>query len=503
MDKITILQTSDIHGYLSNHDFISKRNWGLYSLTGIINQYNDEERLLIDSGDFLQGSPLTHYAYENQSEIHPVIELFNAIGYDALTFGNHEFNYGLDFLVNSLADFKGTILSANIQGMEKLLPIKPYKVFEKKGVKIAVIGLTTKYIPNWEKAENISGLSFLSPVEVYAKYEAQMQAEADIIIVNYHGGLEYDISNLDQPTEKLTGENQGSELLKKFASIDILLTGHQHRNFACEINGITTVQPANNGQFISKIEIDATTKKVIGAELVAADETTTDKELKKITADVEAKTEVYLDQVLGRASKDMLIDDIARARREGHSLINLISQVQLEVSGAMISALSLFDSAVGFKTNITMRDLIANYPYPNTFVVVELTGKQLLDIMEISASYFTVENDEITINERFTKPKAQHYQYDIFYGIDYEIDASKPIGQKVKATYQGQAIDLTGKYTLVVNNYRASNVAWYPMYQEAKVIKEIDQDMVQLLTDYIKKHKIIEVNEEHNFHVHK
>ncbi len=132
MDKITILQTSDIHGYLSNHDFISKRNWGLYSLTGIINQYNNEERLLIDSGDFLQGSPLTHYAYENQSEIHPVIELFNAIGYDALTFGNHEFNYGLDFLVNSLKDFKGTILSANIQGMEKLLPIKPYKVFEKK-----------------------------------------------------------------------------------------------------------------------------------------------------------------------------------------------------------------------------------------------------------------------------------------------------------------------------------------------------------------------------------
>ncbi len=503
MDKITILQTSDIHGYLSNHDFINNRNWGLYSLTGIINQYAKADRLLIDSGDFLQGSPLTHYAYENQAEIHPVIELFNAIGYDALTFGNHEFNYGLDFLVNSLKGFAGTILSANIQGMEKLLPIKPYQIFEKKGVKIAVIGLTTKYIPNWEKAENITDLTFLSPVEVYAKYEAEMQAKADIIIVNYHGGLEYDISNLEQPTEKLTGENQGSELLKKFTSIDILLTGHQHRNFACEINGITTVQPANNGQFISKIEIDVATKKVIGAELIAADETTTDKELKKITADIEAKTEIYLDQILGHASKDMLVDDISRARREGHSLINLISKVQLEVSGAMISALSLFDSAVGFKTDITMRDLIANYPYPNTFVVVELTGKQLLEIMEISASYFIVKDGEIAINERFTKPKAQHYQYDIFYGIDYEIDASKPIGQKVQATYQGKAIDLTGKYTLVVNNYRASNVAWYPMYQEAKVIKEIDQDMVQLLTDYIRKHKIIEVDEGHNFYVHK
>ncbi len=503
MNKVTILQTSDIHGYLANHDFINNRNWGLYSLTNEIEKYSKEEMLLIDSGDFLQGSPLTHYLYENQQTIHPVIDLFNKIGYDAITFGNHEFNYGLEFLQNSLKDFKGTIISANIKGMDKLLPIKPYEIFEKKGVKIAVIGLTTMYVPNWEKAENIKGLEFMSPIDIYAYYEQEMKAQADVIIVNYHGGLECDLAKINEPTEKLTGENQGSELLKRFDTIDVLLTGHQHRNFATKIKNTYTVQPANNGQYISKIEIDIETKKVVNAELVAADDQKINKELRKTTTKIEAEVEVYLDQILGMANEDMLIEDIAKARREGHSLVNLINEVQIDVSGAMISAVSLFDSAVGFKKEISMRDLIANYPYPNTFVVIELSGKDLLHAMEISAGYFVVKDDKIVINERFTKPKLQHYQYDMFYGIDYEIDASKPFGRKVTATYQGEPIDRQKMYTLVINNYRASNAAWYPMYKDAKVIKEIERDMVDLLTEYIAKRKIINVNNKKNFIVHK
>ncbi len=503
MNKVTILQTSDIHGYISNHDFINQKNWGLYALTGIMNNYSQEERLLIDSGDFLQGSPLTHYIYENKLNPHPVIELFNAIGYDALTFGNHEFNYGLDFLTDSLAEFSGTILSANIAGMEKLLPIKPYQIFEKKGVKIAVIGLTTMYVPNWEKPENISGLDFLSPVEIYGKYEQELKEKADIIVVNYHGGLECDLNKINEPTEKITGENQGAELLRNFDSIDVLLTGHQHRTFATKIKNTFTVQPANNGQYVSKIEIDADLKKVVSAELVPADENNINNPLTTITNEVEKATEIYLDQVLGRASEDMIIEDIFTARKEGHSLINLISKVQLEVSGAMISALSLFDSAVGFKTEISMRDLIANYPYPNTFVVVELTGQDLLEIMEISASYFVVRDGEIAVNEKFTNPKAQHYQYDIFYGVDYEIDASQTPGKKVTASYNGEKIEADKIYTLVVNNYRASNVAWYPTYKRAKIIKEIDRDMVSLLTEYISKRPIIEVDNNKNFVVHK
>lgn len=500
MDKVTILQTSDLHGYLSNHDFISKKNWGLYSLTGHINKYKKEERLLLDSGDFLQGSPLTHFVYENRQDEHPIISLFNAIGYDGLTIGNHEFNYGLDFLVSSLSKFKGDILSSNIKGLDNILDIKPYKIYDKCGIKIAVIGLTTSYIPNWEQKENIKGLEFLNPVEIYGKYEEELKEKSDIIIVNYHGGFEYDLEEINKPTESLTKENQASELLKTYDSIDVVLSGHQHRNIATKINNTFVVQPANNGQYISKVEIDIKTKKVIEASLLEADQDSTNVELKKITNKIEEETEKYLDEVIGFANEDMIVEDVILARREGHSLLNLINKVQCEASGAMISVASLFDTAVGFKKEITMRDVIANYPYPNTFVVLEMTGEQLLSAMEVSASYFEVEDGEIVINKRFTTPKAQHYQYDIFYGIDYEIDA-RAKENKVKAFIDGKAINMNEKYTVVVNNYRATNVSWYPMYKEAKVIKEIDKNMVDLLIDYLKEKKKIEVDNSKNYKV--
>ncbi len=500
MDKVTILQTSDLHGYLSNHDFINKKNWGLYSLTGHINKYKKEERLLLDSGDFLQGSPLTHFAFENKQDEHPIISLFNAIGYDGLTIGNHEFNYGLKFLVESLSKFKGDILSSNIKGLDSILDIKPYEVYDKGGIKIAVIGLTTSYIPNWEQKENIKGLEFLNPVEVYGKYEEELKAKADIIVVNYHGGFECDLENVDQATESLTKENQASELLKKYDSIDVVLSGHQHRNIATKINNTFVVQPANNGQYISKVEIDVKTKKVIGASLLEADQESTDLSLKEVTNKIEEETEKYLDEVIGFANEDMIVEDVAIARREGHSLLNLINKVQCEASGAMISVASLFDTAVGFKKEITMRDVIANYPYPNTFVVLEMTGKQLLSAMEVSASYFEVEDDEIVINKRFTTPKAQHYQYDIFYGVDYEIDA-RAKKNKVKASIDGKEINMDEKYTVVVNNYRATNVSWYPMYKEAKVIKEINKNMVDLLIEYLKLKKEIEVDNYKNYKV--
>ncbi len=502
MDKVTILQTSDLHGYLSNHDFINKKNWGLYSLTGHINKYDKKERLLLDSGDFLQGSPLTHFAFENKQDEHPIISLFNAIGYDGLTIGNHEFNYGLEFLASSLSKFKGDILSSNIKGLDSILNIKPYKVYEKKGLKIGVIGLTTSYIPNWEQKENIKGLKFLNPVEVYGKYEEELKEKSDIIVVNYHGGFECDLENVDQATESLTRENQASELLKKYDSIDVVLSGHQHRQIATKINNTFVVQPANNGQYISKVEIDVASKCVVDVSLLEADQDTTDVSLKIITSKIEEETEVYLDEVIGYAKEDMIVEDVVVARREGHSLLNLINKVQCEASGAMISVASLFDTAVGFKKEITMRDIIANYPYPNTFVVLEMTGKQLLSAMEVSASYYEVENGEIVINKRFTTPKAQHYQYDIFYGLDYEIDASKK-ENKVMAKIDGKALDLNQKYTVVVNNYRASNVSWYPMYKEAKVIKEIDKNMVDLLIDYLKKNKIIEIDDYKNYKVKK
>ncbi len=504
MNKITILQTSDIHGYLYPHDYLSEKVWGLLKLASVIKSYDKDNLLLIDSGDAIQGSPLTYYLNKtNQNKQNPIIDVMNEIGYDVFTFGNHEFNYGLKYLKDSFSKFKGDILSANISGIEKVLDVKPYQIYEKQGVKIAVIGLTTMFIPNWEEKANIEGLEFLSPVEVYAKYEKELKEQADIIVVNYHGGLECQIDDPKVATEKLTGENQGSQLLKEFDSIDILLTGHQHRELCFTYNDTYVVQPANNGQFISEITIDAKKKQVCSIDLIANKQSNpVDLASMQIIEKYETDVQNYLDQVIGHIDQDIVIEDMFSARLNSHALTNLVNQVQLDVSGADISAVSLFDSAVGFKKDITIRDLIANYPYPNTLKVIEMTGQQVLSALEVSASYFVVKDGEITVNEHFTKPKKQHYQYDLFYGIDYVIDANNPFGEKiVECNYGGKPIGLEQTYNVIVNNYRASNISWYPMYSEGKLVREINYDMVELLTNYISKHKEIKISNRKNFKV--
>ncbi len=504
MNKITILQTSDVHGYLYPHDYLNEKVWGLLKLASVIKKYDRDKLLLVDTGDAIQGSPLTYYLNKtNKNQPNPIIDVMNEIGYDVFTFGNHEFNYGLEYLKDSFNNFNGDILSANIKGIDNVLDTKPYEIYEKEGVKIAVIGLTTMFIPNWEEKENIKGLEFLSPVDVYKKYEQKLIKKADVIIVNYHGGLECQIDDPKIATEKLTGENQGSQLLKEFDSIDVLLTGHQHRELCFTYNDTYVVQPANNGQFISEIKIDPCTKQVCSATLIANEKSNpVDLNSMQIIEKYESKVQAYLDQVIGHVDQDMVIDDMFSARLNSHALTNLVNQVQIEVSGADISAVSLFDSAVGFKKDITIRDLIANYPYPNTLKVIEMTASQILRALEVSASYFVVKDGEITVNERFTKPKQQHYQYDLFYGIDYVIDANNPFGEKIiECSIDGKPIDLEKSYNVIVNNYRASNVSWYPMYSEGKLVKEINYDMVELLTNYITKNKEIKISNRKNFKV--
>ncbi len=504
MNKITILQTSDVHGYMYPHDYLNEKVWGLLKLASVIKKYDKDKLLLVDSGDTIQGSPLTYYLNKtNQNQQNPIVNVMNEIGYDVFTFGNHEFNYGLDYLKDSFANFKGDILSANISGIDKIIDTKPYQIYEKQGVKIAVIGLTTMFVPNWEEKKNIKGLEFLSPVKVYAKYEQELQEQADIIVVNYHGGLECQTDNPAVATEKLTGENQGSQLLKEFNSIDVLLTGHQHRELCFTYNDTYVVQPANNGQFMSEITIDVKLKKVCSSRLIVNENLNpVDLASMQIIEQYESEVQAYLDQVIGHVDQDIVIDDMFSARLNSHALPNLVNQVQLDVSGADISTVSLFDSAVGFKKDITIRDLIANYPYPNTLKVIEMTGRQVLRALEVSASYFVVKDGEITVNERFTKPKKQHYQYDMFLGIDYVIDANNPFGEKiVECNFKGKPINLEAKYKVIVNNYRASNVSWYPMYSEGKLVKEINYDMVELLTNYISSHKEIKISNRKNFKV--
>ena len=499
--KLAIYQTSDLHGYVYPTNYVKDQKLGIFKIGSYI--LNDEKKydasLKVDCGDLIQGSALAHYLSKEKLHTNPILEGLEFIGYDAYVIGNHEFNYGLDYLNNSYKLVEDKIINANIEGLN--LKTKPYKIFDFDGFKIACIGLTTSFIPNWEHEKNITNLEFLDPVCMYGKYEKELKEKADYIIVCYHGGFEKSLDGSNTPTEKLTKENQGSELLEKYDSIDIVLSGHQHRAFITKINGVICSQPLHNGQKFSKIILDTETKETT-YELVDVsllnDEI--NKALEKIFTNVDVNLKDYLDKEIGEFDKDILMDDIFQARLNGHPFINFLHQVQLEASGADFSVLSLFDTAIGFKKNVSIRDVLINYPYPNTLMVLKVKGSKLKEAVEKAATYFVVDNGKVKISDGFLIPKVQNYNYDTFAGFDYKIDLSRNFNDRViYMKKNGKDIDLDNYYNVVMNNYRATNTSIYPSYEGAKLIKEINVDISELIINYFLKNKNIKAIEKSNY----
>ena len=499
--KLAIYHTSDLHGYVYPTNYVKEQQLGILKIGSYIlnDQKNYDASLKIDCGDLLQGSALAHYLSKQKLDKNPILEGLEFIGYDAYVIGNHEFNYGLEYLNNSYKHVEDKIINSNIEGLE--FNTKPYKIFNFNGFRVACIGFTTSFIPNWEHEKNIINLKFLNPVEMYGKYEKELKEKADYIIVCYHGGFEKSLDGTNTPTEKLTKENQGSELLEKYNSINMVLSGHQHRSFITMINGVLCSQPLHNGQKFSKIILDTETNEV-SYELVDVsllnDEINEDME--KIFNNVETELKDYLDREIGCFDKDIVIDDIFEARLKGHPFINFLHQVQLEASEADFSALSLFDSAIGFKKNVSIRDILINYPYPNTLMVLKVKGEKLKEAIEKAATYFSIEDGKIKISDSFLIPKVQNYNYDMFAGLDYEIDLSRDFGNRVISMKKdGKDIDLDKYYKVVMNNYRATNTSIYPSYEGAEVVKEINVDVSELIINYFLKHHNVKVIQQSNY----
>lgn len=502
--EIVLYHTTDLHGYVYPTNYVSEQNLGLLKIGSymLADQKNYDGVLKVDCGDLIQGSPLTHYLSKQNHSHNVILDALAALDYDAYVLGNHEFNYGFDYLYNAYRNVNDKIVNANIDGLA--METKPYQIFDFDGFKIGIIGLTTAFIPNWEQPENIDGIDFIDPVAAYAKYEAELKAQTDFIIVAYHGGFEKSVDTSMVPTEKLTKENQGSELLETFDSIDMMLTGHQHRSFMSRIGDIVCSQPLNNGQNFGKIVIDTQTRQV-RAELVETSSIVEpiNPELEAIFTTESEKLAVYLDQKIGTFAEPLLVTDIFQARVEGHPFVNFLHQVQREMSGADLSATSLFDGTIGFDTTVTIRDVIVNYPYPNTLVVLRITGEAVKEAIEKAASYYVINEDgKLDVAIEFIEPKKQHYNYDMFGGLNYEIDVTQPVGARVTLfTSDNQPFDFDRTYTIAMNNYRASNTAIYSAYENAEIAKTINLDIGEVIMDYFQTHANLAVDHTKNYKV--
>lgn len=512
--KLTILSTSDTHGYLLPTDYRTKEQaspLGLVRAQAVIERQRQlagsDPVIVIDNGDFLQGSPLAYYQAKVARDVRPLTQAYDCIPYQVGIIGNHEFNYGRDYLQTAIQASQRPFACANIldeHGDPALAA--PYQLLHCGGITVAVLGLTTQYIPHWEAPNKIKGLHFVSAVKTAAHWVPKLHKLADIVIVAYHGGFERDLKS-DEPTEALTGENEGSALLKEVVGIDALVTGHQHRQLAAVVNQIPLTQPGYQAADVGKITLTLDEQGQIQertAELLDAREQEPKAQMVNALVSANQKVESWLDQPLGRTTGDLTITDPLAVRLKPHPYIQFIQNVQRAVTKAPISGTALFNNqGTGFGKIITFRSILTNYIYPNTLAVERISGADLKAALEQTAGYFTLlENGHIGVSARFYQPKPQHYNYDMYAGIRYTIDVAKPVGQRVVSlTYQNEKVRSEQILEVVINQYRAVGGGNYRMFSAQKIIREVPEDMTELIANYLREHSLVTAEVEPSFRV--
>ncbi|WP_445683626.1 bifunctional metallophosphatase/5'-nucleotidase [Sporosarcina sp. FSL K6-3457] len=514
--KIQILATSDIHGYVMPTRFAHHTNeaLGLAKVSTIIKEKRlQAPTILIDNGDFIQGSPMTYYQQKyEKKEQNAMIEAANALEYDALIFGNHEFNYGKEALQEAIQQSQFPWLAANIQNEHGKVFTKPYIIKEIEGIRLAILGMTTHFVPIWEEAKHIEGIHFQDAFEATRQWTAYIHEheKVDVLIVAYHGGFERDLAT-GELVEADTGENQGYQICKEIEGIDIFISGHQHREIATKLFDKSVVQPGTKGICLASIEltVEVDDKDNIIAVthepflIYLGEETPVDAAIAQLNTPIYQRTEKWLDEAIGTVKGDIRLKNAFDARVHGHAYVEFINKIQMAVSGASISATSLFhDEEGGLPNEVTMRDIVTNYIYPNTLKVLRLSGNDILQALEQCASYFTIENGRLAVSPSFKYPKAQPYNYDMWAGIEYTFNISMPVGGRVTTlTRKGERLDLDAEFDVVMNSYRATGAGNFDMFKNCPTIKDIQTDMTEIIADYFQQHPVIEATCNHNWKV--
>lgn len=503
--KIRILASSDIHGYVMPYQYSDLKpcNHGFWKLKETIREYVNEYTIKIDNGDILEGSPiLTYYYNHDRNKNNVMAELLNEANYDYINVGNHDFNYGINNLQNYINSSKAKCILGNIKYNGEYIGCE-YTIhrFDKTHA-IAIIGVCTHYITNWEKPENLVGLEITEAFEYVKETVKHIKEKENVqgIVVVYHGGFEKDLDT-GVATEVLTTENEGYRMCEEIEGVDLIISGHQHRSIAQNCCGVYVTQTAYRAKELAVIDWDLDNHEIAGL-LVSSDKEVSGELLGSVD-ELEKKTQVWLDEKLGEVMNcDLKVYDSFEARLHKHPVVSFLNQVQLEASNAMLSGNALFNEAVGFNKEITMRDIVSTYVYPNTTVVLEITGKVLKEYLEQNAKYFALSNDKIVVNPVFESPKPQHFNYDMVDGVDYTIKVSNPEGQRIVELKVGDRnVEDEDVFTLAVNNYRASGGGNFMMLKGCKVVKEIQVDMVTLIGEYLQRNPKLYVDHKDNIKV--
>ncbi len=496
---VTILQTTDLHGHFLPWDYARAEtaNEGLARVASRIAAIRKETPnvLLLDAGDTIQGTPVEFlHAKRPESGPDPMSAAMSAVRYDAMAVGNHEFNFGLAVLRKAQKEASFPWLSANTRNADGSAAFPEYIVKTVAGVKIGVLGMTTPNIPNWEPERNRPGLTWEDPVVTARRLVPVLREKekCDFVAILIHSGPELDLK---------TGEPDGTDAenrvvaVSKVPGIDLLLTGHTHRRIPLtRLNGVPMIQPGRWGDVLARVDVTFTrgpegwTVATVAGELLPSDATVSlDPAVVAIATPHDRAARAYLDEKIAVADGDF---PGARARLEDSALLDFVSDTMLRATGADLAMTSLLPGRFeGWpKGPISVRQVYGLYPYENQLVAVEIDGTTLKACLERAAEFYGASSWEGGRLVLRPKENMIPYNFDVVQGATYRIDPTGPVGGRVKdLSFHGRPVAPGDRFTLAVNSYRAQGSGGYAALKGARVVKDIPDEIRELVIARLKK----------------
>jgi len=569
--QIRLLETTDIHMNLLDWDYYQDRTtpeFGLARTATLIARARAEQpnSLLFDNGDLLQGTPLGDHVARieplKRGEVHPAIRVLNALHYDAANIGNHDFNYGLPLLRQAIAGARFPYVNANAMQADQpkrhaftpsIVLTRSFK--DKAGktqkLRIGVIGLVPPQIMQWDHANLEGKLIATDMVEAARTEAAHLRPRVDLLIVIAHTGLDRD-ADLPPGSEYMAAQ------LATIPGVDALLLGHQHAEFPGpqfvdyphadavngRLHGVPAVMPGHWGSHLGQIDLrmdrvndkwkvlesksslrpifDATRREPLVqadpqiGKLIAHEHEGTLQDMRRPVAETATPIFSHFAMVGDDPSVQIVSDAQAAYARE-------------LLQGTPDAALPLLSAAAPFKaggrqgsanyTEIAAGPLLAKnvadlYVYPNTIQIVKLTGAEVREWLEMSASALSRIDPAGPAEQDLVEPNARSYNFDTIDGVTYEIDVTQasrydidgklmhPESHRIAGlSYQGKPIDEAAPFLVVTNNYRANGGGHFPGLDASRIVNATPTETRQALSDYLARLGRVEVKADNNWRI--
>jgi len=497
---LTLLSTTDSHGHLLAWDDMTNKpaNWGLAKIATLVEtiRATAPNVLLLDCGDTIEGTPLAYYFnVKDPAPPNPEIAVMNAMHYDAMEVGNHEFNFGERVMWKAKRESHFPWLAANLkQTYTGGAPyFQPYIIKKVGGVRVGIVGFVTPGVPHWEIPSHYRGYTFEPIVDAARRVIPEVRAKCDLLVAIVHSGLDRN-PKTGEPFSgyALNGENAAWELAESEPSIDVLFYGHTHQEMPqLMVNGVLMAQAKNWGESLARADVKLHREPDGRWKVVSKHSTTIrpsmdapqDAGVVKIVEPYHDTVEKYLDTPIATLHEPL---NGTLARYEDEPLVDLIHHAQMQYAHADVSLATLFIPSVYVAAGtVTIRDAFGIYPYENTLYGVEMTGAQLKDALEHAASFYPAWPAPAD------KPmRLPGYDADSAEGVSYQMDLTKPIGGRItNLTFRGKPISVTQKFRVAINNYRYTGGGGYSVFKGLPVVYRSTEEVRDLIIAYLEKTK--------------